>query len=296
MELKEDFITQNGFTPEQVTALTTATNEHEATLKQGWDGLANENAEKIIDGALKSTEELTGIKRETGEKSAVALQRINGLYFEGTKTALERQKTELTEKIKNSGGDDDLKQELADNRVKLDLLQQKEAKFSDWEENDYKGLWEQASTELNNQQKDIAFNSVKPNFPTTANEYEVKGKWNEFISKTLETKKIEKDSSGDWVAVDKENKHLITPLSDLVKANNVLTELQTGRQQTGTGANKSTVKVEGVPFNVPENATSTERQQAIRDYLASQNISQTSAEYSKQFSALNTKLQSKKTV
>ena len=296
MELQAEFIEKNGLTAEQVTAISTATNEHEATLKQGWDGMANTNAEKIIDGALAQTVELTGIQRDSGEKAADYINRAGGLHFEGTKSALERQKTELTEKIKNSGGSEVLKQELADNRIKLDLLQQKEAKFADWEENDYKSKWEQANTELNNQQKDIAFNSVKPNFPTTANEYEVKGKWNEFISKTLETKKIEKNSSGDWVAVDKENKHLITPLSDLVKANGALTELQTGRQQTGTGANKSTIQVEGVPFDVPENATPSERQKAIKDYILSQKISLLSDEGGKMFSDLNRKLLQKKAV
>jgi len=296
MEFQEEFIIQTGLTPEQVTAVSGVVSAHIAEEKKGWDSMANTNAEKIIDGALAQTEELTGIKRETGEKAADALQRINGLYFEGTKTALDRQKIELREKIKNSGSSDVLKQELEETRFKLDALQQKEAKFADWEENDYKGKFEQANTELSNIQKDIAFSSVKPNFPTTANEYEVKGKWTEFVSKTLETKKIEKNSSGDWVAVDKENKHLITPLSDLVKAEEKLTELQSGRQQTGAGTNKTTVKIEGVPFAVPENATSSERQQAIRDYLASKGLTSTSAEYSKEFAALNTKLLQKKAV
>lgn len=296
MEFPEDFIKDNGLTPEQVTALNEVTNTHEAALKHEWDGKANTDAEAIIEGALAKTKDLTGIQRESGEKAADYIGRASSLFFEGTKSSLEREKAQLQEKIKNGAGSDAIKQELEETRQKLDALQQKEAKFADWEENDYKSKWEQANEQLSKQQTDIAFNSVKPNFPTNANEYEVKGKWNEFVSATLDKKRIEKNSSGEWVAVDKENKHLITPLADLVKANESLTELQTGRQQVGTGTNKKTVQLEGVPFEVPENASSNERQKAIKDYLASQNISKTSAEYAKRFGELNTQLLQKKAV
>ena len=154
---------------------------------------------------------------------------------------------------------------------------------------DYKGKWEQASEQLNNQTKDIAFSSVKPSFPDAVNAYEAKGRWGEFERDTLSKYDI-KQVDKDWVAVDKENQHKVVKLEDLVKANEPLTELLKGRQQTGLNSNVKNVSIEGVPFNVPEGATPQERQKAIKDYLASQNISNTSNEYSKQFAELNAKI------
>ena len=289
MELSNEFVEKNQLSEEQVTAITTEANAQEATLKHEWDGKANTNAEAIIDGALAKTVELTGIARNDGEKSADYLSRANGLYFEGTKSTLAAKQTQLDDLIKNGKPNELLQSNFDEMKGKYDALQQKEAIFADWEKNDYKGKYEQANEQLNNQTKDIAFNSVKPAFPDTINSYEAKGRWNEFERKTLDKYSIQKVDD-DWIGVDKENEYKTIKLEDLVKADESLSNLLQGRQQKGIGSQSKDIKIEGVPFNVPEGATPTERQKAVKDYLASQNISPTSAEYSKQFASLNAKI------
>lgn len=286
MEFTKEFIEKNQLNETQVTAITTEATGQEADLKKQWDGKANADAEGIIEGALKKTVDLTGIARNEGEKSADYLNRANGLYFEGTKNELERQKVELQDKIKNSKGDEVLKQELVDTKLKLDGLKQKEAQFADWETNDYKGKWEKANEQLTNQTKDIAFNSVKPSFPDTVNKYESKGRWNEFIKDTLNTHIIKKDGD-DWIAVDKENEYKITKLSKLVEANEALQELAKGRDQKGLKSTQKDVKIEGLPFTLPENATSKDRNKAIKEYLATKYKSNMEQGYSEEFSKLN---------
>ncbi len=68
MEFTTEQITEIGLSEEQVTKVQEATATHEAELKHGWDGKANDDAEKIIQGAANKVEELTGIKREQGQK------------------------------------------------------------------------------------------------------------------------------------------------------------------------------------------------------------------------------------
>lgn len=293
MELSQEFIQENGLNEEQVKAISNQVSTHVATLQKDWDGKANENAERILEGAAKSVSELTGIQREQGQKIADYISFAGEKYFEGTKNTLQTKERELEEKLKNSKGDEVLKQELVETKSKLDELKQKEALFAEYEKEDYKTKYKEASEKLNTQTKDIAFNSVKPAFPDTVNAYEAKGKWKEFIDNTLSKHHIKKDGD-NWIAVDKENEYKITKLEELVKEDEQLQELIKGREQKGLGSKSKKVTIEGVPFEVPENATPQERQKAIKDYLVSQNISITSTEYSKQFAELNAKILQKK--
>ena len=67
-----------------------------------------------------------------------------------------------------------------------------------------------------------------------------------------------------------------------------------GRQQKGLGSStRLTVEIKGVPFKVPENATPTERQKAIKDYIiGTEKISEfgPGSKYADRFSELNKKL------
>ena len=162
MEFTEDQIKELGIDETQANKIAELSNTEIAELKKDWDGKANENAERIIQGAAKSTEEKTGISRDHGEKIADYLTRASGLHLEGKTNALTERQKELDEKIKNTKGDDLLKGQFEELKVKFDGLQQKEAKFSEWEKEDYKGKWEQANDKLNKQTVDIAFGSVKP--------------------------------------------------------------------------------------------------------------------------------------
>jgi hypothetical protein len=292
MEFKEEFIKEQEFSPEQVAALKTTTDTHEADLKKGWDDKATTNAEAIIEGAGKKTVTMTGIARNEGEKWADYLTRSSDLFFEGTKSSLDRKIIDLDKKIKEGGGDAILKQELTDTKEQLDKLKIKEAQFADYEENDYKGKLEEANKNMSGMQRRIAFNSVKPSFPDTANAFEVKAKWAEFQKTTEEKYNIVLDEDNEPWAIDKTNEHKRFKLGDLATKDETIAALTQGRQQTGTGATgvKGKVKIEGVPFEVPENATAKERQAAVKDYLAGQNIPKMSPEYAKQFSKLNQKI------
>jgi len=111
MEFSKEFIEEQKFTPDQVTAITSNVTTHYddkiAVLKGEWDGLANKNAERILDGVIGSTQSKTGFKleRNQGEKHAEYLLRFNDAYLSDQKTSLENAKIELDKKIKEGGTD-----------------------------------------------------------------------------------------------------------------------------------------------------------------------------------------------
>ena len=285
MEFTKEQIVEIGLSEEQVPKVTELVNNNESTLKKEWDTKATIDAENILHGATQSIVELTGIQHEKGQKVKDYLQTASENFLKGQKADLDRKIIELDGKIKAGGGDETLKTELQETKDKLDLLQQKEAKFKDWEENDYKGKYEEATKTLSDYKVNQAFLEVKPKFPDTVNEYESKGRWNEFKSNVLEKYNIEKNDNDEFVAVDKENKYTIIKLKDLVTQNKEISELAKGRQFTGLGADvKKEIELEGVPFKVKEDATPQERQKAIEDYLTGElKLPKISSEYAKRF-------------
>jgi hypothetical protein len=285
MELQQEFIQENGLTEEQVTAINGEVSAH---INTELGTKVHEHTENTLSKVWETVKTVTGIEREPKEKYADALTRASGLFFEGEKNSLARKQKELDDKIKAGTGNETIKQELAETKEKLDALKQKEALYAEYEENDYKGKYEKASQDMTTMQRKIAFGSVKPSFPESVNSFEAKAKWNEFQKDVEDKYNIILDPDGEPYGIDKENEFKKIKLSELVAKNEVLSELVKGRQQTGTGADpKASIKIEGVPFDVPENATPQERQKAVKEYLASQNISRTSSEYAKQFSELN---------
>ncbi|MCK5605279.1 hypothetical protein KAR91_25530 [Candidatus Pacearchaeota archaeon] len=295
MEFNEEQAKEIGLSEEQVTKVKELTNSNEADLKKEWDGKANTDAEKIIQGAADKVETLTGIKREQGVKIAEYLGLASENYLKGGKSALEQKQAELQKKINEGGGDKTLKAELETANGLIDGYKQTEAKYADYEKNDYKGKWEQANKDLDSQTEDIAFGSIKPSFPDTVNAYEAKGRWNEFKKDTLSKYHIKKVDN-EWVGVDKENEYKIVKLEQLVKDNNVISELSKGRDAKGLGIKKD-IQIADVPFKIPENATAKERQKAIKDYLVDvRKLSALSDKYTKEYAALNKKLLEKKPV
>lgn len=284
MKLSEEFIQENGLNEEQVSALSGYFKaEHEQLLGKE----VHTHVENSLSKIWGSVEERTGVQRNQGEKYADAIQRASDLYFEGQKTSLERQKNELEEKLKNFKGDDSLKAKLDEVNEQLSKYKERAALADDWEKNDYKGKYEKANEKLTSMERKIAFKDVMPQRPDTINKYEWDAKWKEWQSEILEKRNLVFDEDGNAWAVDKENEFKKDKLEDLAKQNAVLQEMLKGREQRGIGSRAKTVKVEGLPFELPENATSSERTKAIKEYLASQNITQTSKEYSAKFSELN---------
>lgn len=288
MEFQEDQIVDLGLNEDQVLKLQSLTSDYEAELKQSWDGKANSDAEAILQGAADKVEALTGIKRDQGVKIADYLGIASESYVKGSKSSYEAKIAELDEKIKNGKPDPILQQQLDEAKSKLDVFLQKEAKFEDWEKNDWKGKYEQASTELSNYKLNAAFGSIKPNFPDTVNAYEAKGRWNEFVEDVKSNYDIKEDG-GEYIAVSKENVHKVYKLKDLLEKNDAILELSKGRKIDGIGSKaKDKIKIDGVPFEIPENANASERTKAIKEYITGElKLPHTSREYAAKFAELN---------
>lgn len=293
MEFTEEFIQETGLTAEQAEKVIGFANTHISELESNWSAKANQNAEKILEGAAKSVHDLTGIERIKGQKIADYFKVSGETFVKNQKSLIEQKEAELNEKIKKAGHNETLVQELEQAKLALNKLKEKEAMFSDWEQNDYKGKYENTSKELDSLRLEISFEKVKPLFPETVNKYEADFKWQNFKNSVLEKNSI-KLVDGVPIAVDKENEYKTVKLEDLVKKDAELSSLLSGQNKGFSGKPKSVV-IEGVPFEVPENATPKQRTEAIKEYLASQGISVTHADYPKKFAELNQKILSPKT-
>lgn len=300
MEFSKEFIEEQKFTSEQVTALGTTITTHYDTkiadLKGEWDGLADKNANGILEGAAKAVFTATNVTRDKGEKVADYISRSWGVFNETKTSELTTKLAELDEKIKGAGTDEVLKAELKKVQGLFSELQKKEAQFDELNgsgiQDKYKTLLEDNSTLT----EGVAFGSVKPVFPKGINSYEASTKWNNFEKKTLETN-ILKKVDGEWLAIDKENKHKQAKLSDLVSKDAELAKLVEGRQQDGTKTKQVKIdSIDGVPFEVPETAIKdpAERSKLIRDHLLSthKGLSVIDKEYSSLFQVLNDKIRS----
>lgn len=290
-QLTEDFVKENGLTEEQVKAVSTfVSTDYIPTIKKDWDGKANENAEGIITGAAKYAATKLGVELERykGEKLGDYLQRLSDTGLSKKEQALKVKEAELEEKLKNFKGGDEYKTQLETLRQEKDNLLKQVAELEPLKGLDEK--YREATEKLSGLKLNVAFNNIKPTFPTEVNTYEAKAKWETFQKGVLEKYNIELVDN-EAVAIDKENHHKTIKLSDLLSQDNDIKELLSGRQQQGTGAQPANLKdVEGVPFKVPENASSEDRSKLIREYLASKGVVNTSPEYAKQFSDLNLKI------
>ena len=292
MELSQEQITELGLTEENAPKVTSFLADKIATTKQEFEGLANENAEKILTGASKKIFEDTKIERLQGEKVGDYLTRAWSGYNTNKLEELNKTKSEYEDKVKGFKGNEDLISKITNLESEKDTLLQKYADYDD-----IKGKAEQyepLTKELSSFKKEVAFSQVKPNFPADANKYEVSAKWNEFKNNILDKYNIEV-VDGESIAVSKENQHSQKKLSELVNQDETLKTLLSGRQQNGTGAKEVSLKeIQGVPFKVPENTDAETRTKLIREYLTTQGISVTSNDYAKKFAELNKAILSKK--
>lgn len=290
MELTADFIEAQKLTTDQVTAIQTATSDNEAELKKGWDGKANENAERILTGASDYVKTKMGssIDREQGEKVGDYIKRISDSHFTTHEKTLSDSKAEYELKIQNFKGDDALKTKNEELTGANDTLLQKLAVLEPLKGLDIKNEELKKSFEALN--LSVALGKVKPRFADTVNEYEAKSKWDSFVVEILNDYDI-KIVDNEAIAISKENIHSQKKLSELVESNEILKALAQGRQQKGpNGEPKDFVDLTGVPFKIPEKASSEEKSKLIREYLAKQGIDNASKEYTKEFTKLNLKI------
>lgn len=268
MEFTEQFITENGLSAEQVTAVTGQfTNEFIPNLKKEYDGVANTNAEGILSGASKYAKEKLGFEldREQGEKYGDYLKRALDSKFSSTQSALDLKQSEIEEKLKNFKGGDEYKLQLEGMKVDNDSLLQRIAKLEPLEGLDEK--YQGATVELSKLKREVGYNSVKPSFPKEVNTFEADSKWNSFISNIEKNYNIEL-VDGKPIAIDKENKHKTFDLQELVDSDTSIKELLKGRQQGGNGASSIDFeKVEGIPFDVPKGLTTENQSKLVSEHL-----------------------------
>lgn len=292
MELTEEFIKENELNENQAKAINTHYGQVVIPeLKKTWDGKANENAESILSGAATYATKTLGVEleREKGEKLGDFLKRLSGTAFEAQRSEYEAKKNEYEAKLKDFKGSPEMKKQLEELQSKNDELLQQVATIDELKEK--AGKYDELSVEYNSQKKTIAYGQVKPNFPETVNKYEADAKWNAFVA-NFEKEYDLQIVDGEAVGVSKENKHKTVQLKDLVSKDEELQALLSdedgGEGGKGTGAKPaSKVKIEGVPFEVPENADSKERTKLIREHLASKGMGTTHKDYSKEFAKLN---------
>lgn len=288
MEFTQEFIEANGLNEDQVKAVTGfVQTDIVPTLKKTYDeeykGKANENAEGILSGASKYAKEKLGveIEREQGEKWADYLQRVSETHFSSKEKALADKEKEYQDKLANFKGGDEYKAELDKIKGELDTYKKQVAELEPLRGIDEK--YNETVSKLTNMQKEVAYGSVKPNFPETANQYEVEAKWNKFKNDIEAQYNIEL-IDGKPFAIDKENVHKKVELASLVAANEDISSLTQGRSQKGTGAKPTdSISVEGLPFKVPKGADSTELTKIVKEYVLNEVGSITSNAYAKKF-------------
>lgn len=291
----DEFIKDNGFTSEQITAVTGVVtgvyNTNVTALKEEFGGVANKQAEGIIQGAIDKTQKDTGhtLARLDGEKNAEYLERFNLSYLSTQKTDLEKSRLDYETKMKDFKGDETVLKELGEFKEANAILKGKE---SEWDkiinsgvQKNYDDLLIKNAT-LN---ESVAFGSVKPSFDKDSNEFEVAAKWGAFIAATKEKNEIVM-YEGVAYAVSKENDLIKTKLEDLVKGNEELTPLIVGRQQKGIDGKPIEHKdVDGVKFKVPTEATDDEIAALVQGQLTKDGVSDISPEYSKKFQEMYNK-------
>lgn len=287
LDFTEDFVKDNGFTPEQVTAVKShIETSYIPELKKGWDSKANDNAEGILSGAAKYAMEKAGlsIDRDQGEKWGDYFARLTDTGFSEAKSNLDKKQAELDEKLKNFKGGDEYKSQVEKLTADLDKYKQQVAELEPLRGFDEK--YNEATGQLSKMKREVAYSAVKPNFPTTANEYEVKAKWEAFKAGVEEKYNIEY-IDGKAIAVDKENVHKQIELSSLVSSDESLKTLLAGRQQGGTGADPADlIEVEGLPFKVKKGAESAELSATVNEYLVKKLGNKLHSSYATEFAKL----------
>jgi len=283
MEFTSEFIEANGLAENQVEALNNyISSDLVPNLKKEYDGLANKNAEGILTGASNYAKKAFGVEldRDQGEKFGDYLQRISEVGLSSKSEALKVKEAELEEKLKNFKGSSELKEKFEAELAKNDALLKQVAELEPLKGLDEK--YKEASEQLSGMKLSVAFNTIKPTFPSEVNAYEAKAKWDEFKNDILSKYDIELEGS-EPIAIDKENEHKRKNLKDLLSENVEINELLKGRKQGGTGAKSADLQdVEGVPFKVPKGATSEEQSKLVREHLIEKLGSTLHKDFSKQ--------------
>ena len=297
LEFTPEFVTEQGLTAEQVSAISLNANtwhdEQVVDLKGTYDGKANKDAEGILNGAVGKITDLTTVARNEGEKVADYMSRAWGQFSSTEKAALETAKNSYEAKLKDFKGDEATASELNELRTKFDDLQAKTADYDDVSE--FKGKYETLSIEHLSMKEKVVFGNVKPSFPDTVDEYRGAAMWKEFMEGVKKSYTVEL-VDGESIAIDKDNVHRVVKLKDLLAKDETISKLLEGRKQSGTGGKEiPKIKVEGVPFEIPQGADGKTVQGLIQEHLTAKGLQKMSTEYSTEFGILYQKIRGQQT-
>lgn len=284
-KINEEISKELELNEDQVEKLNAYGSDTVADLQKSWDDKLKEDgnkyAEGILSGAADKVQKETGIERQQGEKLADYFARSGQSFLSDKQKALDDMKGEYEEKIKGVKDGSKLKEELDTYKSKVAELEESAG---------YKDKFESLNQEHLSLKKQMAYSSIRPNFPETANKYEVDAKWNEFVKGIEENFKIE-NVEGTWKAIDKENEYKQKDLAELVKENEAIQSLleaeESGKTKGFNGKPASVKKIEGLPFEVPTGATSAELSKLINEHLDKQGISKTDGARAKRFAELH---------
>jgi hypothetical protein len=292
MEFAKELIDKHELSPETVTAIQgvikTHYDSHIESLEKTWDGKANEGAQSIVDDIISKTQKETGftLERNQGEKNAPFLLRYTAAYLTGQKSELETSKLNYDNKLKDFNGDESLKTDYEKLKGNYDALQKKEADFDTLSSAGFEEKYKELLTESDAMREDIAFGTAKPAFDKDVDIRISNHEWGKFIEDTKKKHSIVV-VDGVGMAVDKTNPNKIFPLTDLVKGNDELTKLVSGRSQGSLdGKETDFTDVKDVPFKVPVGADRTVLAKLVQEQLTKDGITPTHPEHSEKFQAL----------
>ena len=304
MEFTEEFITEQKFSTEQMTAINEVIKDAQdasgiAELKKGWDGTALKNADNIIDDAVKATQTANNftLARDKDEKLGDWNVRYSKALNDTKQTELDTSISEYNDKVKNFQGDANLKAEIITLNDKLDPLLKQKADYDELLNSGVKDKYEALLIKNASDTKALAYSSAKPAFHKDIDSRIVNHEWTKFVAE-IDAKYDLVEINGEWVACEKDNpKHAQKPLKDLIKDNEDLTKLIDGRQQDGPNASQAkTETIDGVPFGVPKDVSNKDLTALVHAQLAKEGLEKhghTSEEYSKRFQELFTNARGK---
>lgn len=280
--------TELGLSEDQIKGIAPLYNDDIAAKKLEWDGVANKNAEGIINGALAKVAVTTKVARMDGEKAAEYITRASSEYLTTQKTEVSQLKADYDLKLKEFNGGDATKAELLKVKEDYDKALEKLADYDTLKETAEK--FDPLQKEYLDLKETVTFQSVKPPVPDTVNKYEFVAKWIEFTTGVKDKYNVEYVDN-IAIAIDKENHHKQVKLADLLSQDKNLTDLLAGRQQRGpNGKVDEEQKLDGIPFALPTNPSSEAISKAINEHLDKQGVSKTAKERTKAFMEMNSKV------
>lgn len=296
MELDKEFIESNGLNEDQVKAIsghfTNILADEKKAIEDTFSGKANEDAEGILSGYVNSVmkEFNVDVPREEGEKVKDWASKVLPKVFLSEREKLNKLKSDYEAKIKEGGANvDDIKKQY---EAEKDELLKKYAGFDEFKEKAEKA--DEYSKQLSGLKLQVAYGNVKPQFGNEFDKDYYDYKWSEFQKRMEENNTVELDQDNVAWLIDKENHHKRKKLSEAVEQDEMIQKLVSGRQQQGSGTKPVTMnKIEGVPFEVPANASGNDISKAIKDYLAKQNIGNMHPEFANKFKELHNKIKQK---